>query len=92
MGGAGSQALDRRGEEVVRAITWFHPAMWWALREVQLAREEVAGGGELALVGRSLGGIQAPPGGVELEERVLHEVTSRHLDQSSAAVASSRCV
>ena len=27
-------------EEAVRAILWFHPAIWWAVREIQLAREE----------------------------------------------------
>ena len=27
-------------EEVVRAILWFHPGIWWAVREIQLAREE----------------------------------------------------
>jgi TonB family protein len=28
-------------EEVVAAAFWFHPAMWWLLSRVQLAREEV---------------------------------------------------
>src|SRR5690349_215639 len=28
------------GEEVVRAIFWFHPAIWWLLGEIQLAREQ----------------------------------------------------
>ena len=27
-------------EELVRAALWFHPAVWWLLREIQLAREE----------------------------------------------------
>ena len=27
-------------EEVVRAIFWFHPAIWWVLSEIQLAREQ----------------------------------------------------
>ena len=27
-------------EELVRAIFWFHPAIWWLLGEIQLAREE----------------------------------------------------
>jgi TonB family protein len=27
------------GEEVVRSIFWFHPAMWWLISRVQLARE-----------------------------------------------------
>jgi len=29
------------GEEVVRAFFWFHPAMWWALDQVHLSREQV---------------------------------------------------
>ena len=28
-------------EEVVRALFWFHPAIWWLLARIQLAREEV---------------------------------------------------
>jgi TonB family protein len=28
-------------EEVVRAVFWFHPAMWWLVSRVQLARETV---------------------------------------------------
>ena len=28
-------------EEILRAILWFHPAIWWILGQVQLAREQV---------------------------------------------------
>ena len=28
-------------EEVIRAILWFHPAAWWLIGQIQLAREEV---------------------------------------------------
>lgn len=28
------------GEELVRAAFWFHPAIWWLLGEIQLAREQ----------------------------------------------------
>jgi TonB family protein len=28
------------GEEVVRALFWFHPAIWWLLGEIQLSREQ----------------------------------------------------
>ena len=28
------------GEELIRTALWFHPAIWWALGEIQLAREE----------------------------------------------------
>ena len=29
------------GEEAVRSVFWFHPAMWWLISRVQLARETV---------------------------------------------------
>lgn len=29
------------GEELVRAVFWFHPAIWWLLGEIQLSREQV---------------------------------------------------
>jgi protein TonB len=29
------------GEEVLRSVAWFHPGVWFALREIQIAREEV---------------------------------------------------
>jgi TonB family protein len=29
------------GEEIVRSIFWFHPAVWWLVSRVQLARETV---------------------------------------------------
>jgi protein TonB len=28
-------------EEICRALLWFHPAIWWTIRELRLAREEV---------------------------------------------------
>lgn len=28
-------------EEFVRALLWFHPAVWWLIGQIQLAREEV---------------------------------------------------
>jgi TonB family protein len=28
------------GEEVIRGLLWFHPAIWWLLGRVQLAREQ----------------------------------------------------
>src|SRR5213083_650332 len=28
-------------EEVVRSLLWFHPAVWWLISRVQLARETV---------------------------------------------------
>jgi len=38
--------VDRRdwlctiAEELVRAVLWFHPAIWWVIGEIQLAREQ----------------------------------------------------
>lgn len=32
--------LFTMAEEVVRAVFWFHPAVWWVLGEIQLAREQ----------------------------------------------------
>jgi TonB family protein len=29
------------GEELIRTAFWFHPAIWWVLGEIQLAREQV---------------------------------------------------
>jgi TonB family protein len=28
-------------EEIVRSLFWFHPAVWWAVERIQLAREQV---------------------------------------------------
>jgi TonB family protein len=32
--------LQLIAEQVVRAVFWFHPAIWWAIDRVQLAREQ----------------------------------------------------
>jgi TonB family protein len=29
------------GEEIIRAMVWFHPAIWWLIAEIRLAREQV---------------------------------------------------
>jgi len=28
-------------EEIIRAVLWFHPAVWWLIAEIRLAREQV---------------------------------------------------
>jgi TonB family protein len=28
------------GEELIRAVLWFHPAVWWVIGEIHLAREQ----------------------------------------------------
>jgi TonB family protein len=39
-------------EELVRAAFWFHPAVWWALNQLQLAREETVDALSAPIVGR----------------------------------------
>lgn len=38
-------------EEVVRAVLWFHPAIWWLLARVQLAREQVVDADAVRVLG-----------------------------------------
>lgn len=38
-------------EEMLRAACWFHPALWWAITRVQLAREEVVDAQAVAITG-----------------------------------------
>jgi len=38
-------------EEVVRAVFWFHPAIWWLLSEIQLAREQAVDQRVVAVTG-----------------------------------------
>ena len=39
-------------EESVRALLWFHPAMWWLISRQQLAREEVVDAMAVAVTGK----------------------------------------
>jgi TonB family protein len=39
-------------EEVIRAVLWFHPAMWWLVSRVQLSREEVVDELSVLAIGR----------------------------------------
>jgi TonB family protein len=36
-------------EELIRSVLWFHPAIWWLLGEIGLAREQVVDGEVVAL-------------------------------------------
>ncbi len=36
-------------EELIRALIWFHPAIWWLTAEIRLAREQVVDGMVVAL-------------------------------------------
>jgi TonB family protein len=38
-------------EEVVRAVFWFHPGVWWVSGEIQLAREQVVDRAVTAITG-----------------------------------------
>ena len=60
-----------------------------ALQQVAVG-EVLAGGDELALVLLALLGVQAAPGRVELEERVLDEVARAHLAIIAAERGDSR--
>jgi TonB family protein len=35
-------------EELIRALFWFHPAVWWLLGQIQLAREQAVDGAVIA--------------------------------------------
>lgn len=36
-----SDWIRNTADELLRAVFWFHPAAWWAINEIQLAREQV---------------------------------------------------
>jgi len=38
-------------EEIIRAALWFHPAIWWLIAEIRLAREQVIDGMVIRLTG-----------------------------------------
>jgi protein TonB len=38
-------------EEIVRAVGWFHPALWWSITRIQMAREEVVDARAVATIG-----------------------------------------
>lgn len=46
-------------EESVRALFWFHPAIWWLVSRIQLAREEVVDRLAVARTGRRRAYVQA---------------------------------
>ena len=43
--------LFTAAEEVVRAVFWFHPAIWWVLGQIQLAREQAVDREAVRLMG-----------------------------------------
>ncbi len=46
-------------EELVRAVLWFHPGVWWLISRVQLAREEVVDELAMLATGTRRGYIEA---------------------------------
>jgi TonB family protein len=46
-------------EEVVVSLFWFHPAVWWVVSRIQLAREEVVDEVAILLTGRRKSYIEA---------------------------------
>ena len=46
-------------EEIVRAVLWFHPGVWWLISRVQLAREEVVDELAMLATGTRRGYIEA---------------------------------
>jgi TonB family protein len=46
-------------EELIRALLWFHPAIWWALGRIQLSREQVVDREVLRITGARQAYLQA---------------------------------
>ena len=42
--------IHELGEEMVRCALWFHPAIWWLIGRIQLAREEVVDQAAIGLI------------------------------------------
>jgi len=47
------------GEEVLRAVLWFHPGIWWLIGRVRLAREEVVDELTVSVTGRRRAYLEA---------------------------------
>src|SRR5947209_6784709 len=79
------------GEELVRAAFWFHPLVWWAVGQVQLAREEVVDREVVRFTSardrylETLLEIAAAKAGVELAVAPLF-LRNRHLRQRVASL------
>jgi TonB family protein len=78
-------------EEIVRAALWFHPAVWWLIGQIQLAREEVVDRGAVQLMHSreqyidTLLAIAEAKAGVDLAPATLF-LKKRHLRQRVAAL------
>lgn len=78
-------------EELVRAVLWFHPAVWWLIGQIQLSREEVVDRGAVQLMQSreqyidTLLAIAEAKAGVDLAPATLF-LKKRHLRQRVAAL------
>ena len=78
-------------EEFVRALLWFHPAVWWLIGRIQLTREEVVDREAVRLMKSrehyldTLLAIAAARAGVDLAPAPLF-LKKRHLRQRVAAL------
>jgi TonB family protein len=64
--------VDEVGEELVRTIFWFHPAMWWLVDRIRLTREQVVDHEAIALTAS--------------RERYVHALVSVALARRSMAL------
>lgn len=78
-------------EEFVRALLWFHPAVWWLIGQIQLAREEVVDREVVQLIEsrerylNTLLAIAEAKAGLDLAPAPLF-LKKRHLRQRVAAL------
>jgi TonB family protein len=78
-------------EELVRALFWFHPAIWWVLGEIQLAREQAVDQEVIALTSRrdeyvdALLAIAGAPAHMDLAPAPLF-LRKRHLKQRVVSI------
>jgi TonB family protein len=78
-------------EELVRAVFWFHPAIWWLLGEIQLAREQAVDQEVVALTSRrddyvdALLAIAGAPVQLDLAPAPLF-LRKRHLKQRVVSI------
>ena len=83
--------LITAAEEFIRAAFWFHPLVWWAIAQTQLAREEVVDREVVAFTAsparylETLLEIAAAKSGLELAPAPLF-LRSRHLRQRVASL------
>lgn len=79
------------GEEALRAVLWFHPAVWWVLGQIQISREQVVDREVIRLTGErdhyleALLAIAAAQSGADLAPAPLF-LRKSHLAQRVAII------